>query len=408
MRYRSMWATAFLAASLVGRILWVALSTNGANFVDLHVYRDGAAGLPGGTLYDFVYDGPTATPLPFTYPPFAAVVLYPLSLLPWDVVAWGWQAATVAALYGSVVLALRLCGRRTGVYPVAALWTAIAVWCEPVRVTLDYGQINVFLMLGTLAAVSWARSRKGELAGGALIGLMAAIKLTPAISAVWYLAVRRPLGAVAAAAAFGASLLGCLLFFPQVTRTYFGELIGDADRIGEPELVMNQSLRGALSRLVDHDVGTGLLWIAAVVVSTALAFAAWRAVHRDGSTDDTDDWLAVLLIVQLLGLLVSPISWVHHWVWLVPLAIWLWFGGGRQRPGGRALAWTWFAVGIAGVPWLLRLAEQHDIALPSAVTVVAGAAWPLLALATLAWLALTRPATAAAAQPAAESESVAD
>lgn len=383
-----MWATALLAASVVARVLWVALSTNGANFVDLHVYRDGAAGLADGSLYDFVYHGPTATPLPFTYPPFAAVVLYPLSLLPWDFVLWAWQFATIAALFASVVLAQRLCGRTDGVYAVAAVGTAVAIWCEPVRVTLDYGQINVFLMLGTLAAVWWAKTRRGRILGGVLIGLMAAIKLTPAISALWYPAVRRPLGAIAAAASFAATVVGCWAFFPDITKKYFGSLIGDADRIGQPGLVMNQSLRGALDRVVGHDVGTGAVWIVAVVVAVALAVAAWLAVPQDGGNGRTDgSWLGVLLIIALLGLLVSPISWVHHWVWLIPLAVWLGLGPWARRPGARTLLVCWAVVAGAGVPWLLRLAEQFDVALPTGVRTVGGALWGLLALATLAWIA---------------------
>ncbi|WP_245548464.1 mannosyltransferase [Gordonia araii] len=397
MRSRSMWATVFLTASIVGRLLWVLLSTNGANFVDLHVYRDGAAGIADGSLYSYAYDGPTATPLPFTYPPFAAVVFYPLSLLPWDVVAIGWQFATIAALYASVVLTLRLCGRTGSCYPLAATWTAAGLWCEPVRVTLDYGQINVFLMLGALFAVTIARTRMGLVAGGALIGLMAGIKLTPAISGLWYLAVRRPLGAVAAAAGFAATVAGCLIFFPGVTRTYFDDLLGDADRIGEPELVMNQSLRGALSRMTGHDVGSGWVWLAAVAVALVLAVVAWRSV--DG------DWLAVLLVVQLLGLLVSPISWVHHWVWLVPLAIWLAHGPGTERRWSRAVLAGWIAVGAIGVPWLLRLADQFEVSVAPAVTAVGGAVWPALALVTMVWLAATRPrATGYAADvPLAES-----
>lgn len=156
-----MLATALLAASIIARLVWDTLTVNGRNFVDLHVYRDGSAGLADGSLYVFTYAGETDFALPFTYPPFAAVVLYPLSLVPWDLVAIGWQLATFGALYACVVLALRLCGSTTDVYAVAALWTAPAIWCEPVRVTLDYGQINVFLMLGTLLAVTWARSDRG-------------------------------------------------------------------------------------------------------------------------------------------------------------------------------------------------------------------------------------------------------
>ncbi len=162
MRSRSVLATAFLAASIIARLVWDTLTVNGRNFVDLHVYRDGSAGLADGSLYLFTYSGETDFALPFTYPPFAAVVLYPLSLIPWDIVAIGWQLATFAALYACVVLSLRLCGRSTDVHVLAALWTAPAIWCEPVRVTLDYGQINVFLMLGTLLAIFWRAAPTGH------------------------------------------------------------------------------------------------------------------------------------------------------------------------------------------------------------------------------------------------------
>ena len=379
-RSRSVLATAILAASIIVRLLWDTLTVNGRNFVDLHVYRDGSAGLADGSLYLFTYSGSTDFALPFTYPPFAAVVLYPLSLLPWGLVALLWELATFAALYGSVVLALRLCGRRSGAYTLAAVWSAIAIWCEPVRVTLDYGQINVYLMFATLLAVSWARSRRGQLAGGALIGLIAGIKLTPAITGLWYLAVRKPLGAVAAALAFGATILGCLIFFPEVTRTYYGSLIGDADRIGPVARVINQSLRGALSRIAGHDIGSSWLWLAAVAVAVVFAVAAWRAVR--------DDAFGVLMVVQLLGLLVSPISWVHHWVWLLPLAIWLVHGNGARRTGARVLLGLWVVVAAAGIPWILKMIEQSRYELAPAATAILGTAWSVLALATLAWIAL--------------------
>ncbi|WP_308192489.1 mannosyltransferase [Gordonia sp. 'Campus'] len=376
-----MLATAFLAASIIARLVWDTLTVNGRNFVDLHVYRDGSAGLADGSLYLFTYAGETDFALPFTYPPFAAVVLYPLSLVPWDLVAIGWQLATFAALYACVVLALRLCGSTTDVYAIAALWTAPAIWCEPVRVTLDYGQINVFLMLGTLAAITWARTDRGVLAGGALIGLMAGIKLTPAITGLWYLAVRRPLGAAAAAAAFVFTVLGCLLLFPDVTRTYYGTLFGDADRIGPVEAVINQSLRGTLSRFAGFDVGTGWIWAAGVIVATVVAIVAWRSVA---------DALGVLLVVQFLGLLISPISWVHHWVWVIPLAIWLVHGAGARRRGSRAVLVMWLLVAGLGIPWLLRVTIEYGPHPPAALEAVLGAAWPVATLVTMGWMIATR------------------
>ncbi|WP_280502872.1 glycosyltransferase 87 family protein, partial [Nocardia farcinica] len=90
-------------------MLWMLLSHNGMNLVDLHVYVDGSASFGTDRLYDFTYAEKTPDfPLPFTYPPFAALVFYPLHFLPFTVVAIGWLLATVAALYGVVWITFEL------------------------------------------------------------------------------------------------------------------------------------------------------------------------------------------------------------------------------------------------------------------------------------------------------------
>src|SRR6185369_3422814 len=86
-------------------------------------------------------------------------------------------------------------------------------------------------------------------------------------------------------------------------------------------------------------------------VTAMLAVLAWRAIG--GSADR----LGAILIVQLFGLLLSPISWTHHWVWLLPLMIWLWHGQLRDRTGARVLRWGWLALTVIGVPWLLSFAQ---------------------------------------------------
>ncbi len=113
-----------LIVSVAARLAWTYLAPNGANFVDLHVYLGGAAAIDHpGTLYSYVYADQTPDfPLPFTYPPFAAVVFYPLHLLPFGLVAFCWQIATMAALYGVVRISQRLIG-------VAAPATATASRC---------------------------------------------------------------------------------------------------------------------------------------------------------------------------------------------------------------------------------------------------------------------------------------
>ena len=111
----------------------------------------------------------------------------------------------------------------------------------------------------------------------------------------------------------------------------------------------NQSWRGGISRILGHDAGYGPLVLTGIAASAVLAALAWRAL--DG------DRLGSLLVVELFGLLVSPISWTHHWVWVLPLMIWLINGPWRARPGAQTLGWTWLALTLIGVPWLLSFAQ---------------------------------------------------
>ena len=244
-----------LILSVAARLAWTYLAPNGANFVDLHVYLGGAAAIDHpGTLYSYVYADQTPDfPLPFTYPPFAAVVFYPLHLLPFGLVAFLWQVATVAALYGAVRISQRLVG--AGSHRTAMLWTAISIWIEPLRSTFDYGQINVLLML----AVLWAAYSTRWWVSGLLVGVAAGIKLTPAIAGVYLLGVRRFGAAVLSAVVFAATIAVSVLVVGDQTRYYFTELLGDAHRVGPIATSFNQSWRGGISRILGHDAGFGPL-----------------------------------------------------------------------------------------------------------------------------------------------------
>ncbi|WP_228816517.1 mannosyltransferase [Nocardia transvalensis] len=351
-------ALAALGLSVLARLLWMLVAPNGMNLVDLHVYVGGAADLGTGHLYDFTYAEKTPDfPLPFTYPPFAAVLFYPLHYLPFTVVAVAWLLLIVAALYAVVRLSFAFllgAAAREYRYRTAAIgWTALGLWLEPVRTTIDYGQVNVFLVLAGMAAAYSARSWLS----GLLVGIAAGVKLTPAVTGLYFVARRRWASAVWAAVVFAATIGVSFALSPTETRTYFGPLLGDANRIGPVGSVWNQSLRGALSRLLGHDAGSpwhafghripfGPWWLAAVLVVTVLAWFAWRALG-------SDDRLGTLLVVQLFGLMVSPISWSHHFVWLLPLILWLLYGPLRAAAGARVLAGYWLVTTLIGVPWIL-------------------------------------------------------
>ncbi|WP_006243021.1 mannosyltransferase [Mycolicibacterium tusciae] len=373
-------APILLVISIVARLAWTYLVPNGANFVDLHVYVGGAGMLDQpGSLYDYVYADQTPDfPLPFTYPPFAAIVFNPLHLLPFGLVAFAWQLGLFAALYGVVRISQRLLGsgdRRT-----AMLWTAIGIWIEPLRSTFDYGQINVLLVLAVLYAVYSTR----WWISGLLVGLAAGVKLTPAASGLYFLGARRWAAVAFSAVVFFATVGVSWLIIGDETRYYFTELLGDASRVGPIGTSFNQSWRGGISRILGHDAGYGPLVLAGIAVTAVLAVLAWRAIGG------ASDRLGAIVVVQLFGLLLSPISWTHHWVWLIPLMIWLLHGPLRERLGARVLGWGWLALTLIGVPWLLSFAQPTIWVISRPWYLAwAGLIYIVATLATLAWIAAT-------------------
>lgn len=373
-------APVLLALSVAARLAWTYLVPNGANFVDLHVYLGGAAALDTpGALYSYVYGDQTPDfPLPFTYPPFAALVFYPLTKLPFGLVAFGWQVGTIAALYGVVRLSQRLIYRAAGDRRRAMLWTALGIWTEPLRSTFDYGQVNVILVL----LVLWAVCSTRWWLSGLLVGLAAGIKLTPAVSGLYFVGMRRWAAALFAAVVFAGTVAVSIGVIGQQARYYFTDLLGDASRVGPIGTSFNQSWRGAVSRILGYDAGYGPLVLIAIAATAILAIAAWRALDRDR--------LGSLLVVELFGLLISPISWTHHWIWLLPLMIWLFDGPWRDLPGARALGWGWLLLSVAGVPWLLSFAQPTiwQIGRPWYLA-WAGLVYIVATLATLVWMTVS-------------------
>lgn len=385
-------APLLLAASVAARLAWTYLVPNGANFVDLHVYLGGAAALDHpGTLYSYVYADQTPDfPLPFTYPPFAALVFYPLTRLPFGLVAFCWELGIIAALYGVVRLSQRLLGVPAGEqHRQAMAWTSLAIWTEPLRSTFDYGQVNVILVLAVLAAVYSSR----WWISGLLVGLAAGVKLTPAVSGLYFLGMRRWRTASFSAVVFAGTVAVSIAVIGQQARYYFTDLLGDAGRVGPIGTSFNQSWRGGISRLLGYDAGYGPLVLAGIAVTAVLAVLAWRGLAGER--------LGSLLVVQLFGLLLSPISWTHHWVWLVPLAIWLLSGPWSQRRGARALGLGWLALAIVGVPWLLSFAQPTiwQIGRPWYLA-WAGLVYIVAVLATLGWIAATGRTARRSREPA--------
>ncbi|MFO7165183.1 MAG: mannosyltransferase [Mycolicibacterium hassiacum] len=368
-----------LVISVAARLAWTYLAPNGANFVDLHVYVGGAAMLDGGELYSYVYGEQTPDfALPFTYPPFAALVFYPLHMVPFGVLALASHLVSIAALYGVVRISQRLLG---AVDPRSTmLWTAVGIWLEPLRSTFDYGQINVLLVLAVLYAVY---STRGWVSG-LLVGVAAGIKLTPAVSGLYFLGARRWGVVFGSAGVFLATVVLSAVLLRDETWYYFTQLLGEAQRVGPIGTSTNQSWRGGISRILGYDAGYGPLVIAGIALTAVLAALAWRAIG--GAADR----LGALVVVQLFGLLLSPISWTHHWVWLLPLMIWLLHGPLGTRRGARLLGWAWLVLLLVGVPWLLGFAQSELWAISRPWYLAwAGLVYIVATLTTLGYIAAT-------------------
>lgn len=355
--------------------------------IDLMVYRDGSPTLLQGTLYDWhltEYSGQFA--LPFTYPPFAAILFLPLSWLPWVAVRVLWQAVSVVCLCWLVRLSLRLIARDRGQEFTDDVWqrrvmfaTALALWIEPVRTTLNYGQVNLLLAAVVLAGMVSAR----PVLSGLSVGLTAGIKLTPALSGIYFLATRRWAAAFWSAVAFALTVAVAWVVSPNQSSLYWFHLLGQTDRIGPVGSAINQSLRAALSRTVGYDVGSGPIWLAGAAVAAVLLFFALRAAIR------AQDTLAGVVAVQFFTLLVSPISWSHHWVWVVPALLWLVYG---RAAGGRlvtitAVAWV-VAVGSFVISFLLVLQSSIWVISRPWYASLLGWAYPACGLLTLIAIAV--------------------
>ncbi|WP_328869294.1 glycosyltransferase 87 family protein [Streptomyces sp. NBC_00287] len=296
----------------------------------------------GGRIYDYLVPGTTYG---FTYPPFAAVAMLPMALLDLPV------AIAVALLLnlGALAVVLRILAgrdwRRYGWFGCALGACALAMF-EPLRDTFSFGQVNV-LLLALVLTDAWLLATGRERWVGYGIGLAAAIKLTPAIFIGLLLLARRWRAAgVATAVAVGATALAAWVT-PDASRFYWTRALWDTTRIGRLDYVSNQSLQGVLARLGEPDRAP---WAVAVVL--VLCVWAWRA----GRAIAAGEWIAAFALTGLTACLVSPITWVHHLVWLLPSFAVL-IRAGRARTAAvlyalmcTSVVWLWFddASGVDG------------------------------------------------------------
>jgi alpha-1,2-mannosyltransferase len=316
---------------------------------DLVVYRD------GGLIVRHVspaYDPHRSSPLydwtgqngvQFTYPPFAAVIFAVGSALSWTAMRWAMTLASLAALGLSLWLVFGALGYRDR--PAVRLGatlgvSALALATEPVQQTLALGQVNLLLMLLVVADLLTA----GALTPGGQtrwwhgigIGIAAGVKLTPLIFIPYLLLIRRYRQAATATAVFAATAALGYALLPRDSSTYWAHgLFLKANRIVFLGTRGNQSLRGVLTRLAGSVSEGTVPWIAAAILVAVAGLGAAALLYPARQP------VPAMLACALTGLLVSPLSWDHHWVWVAPgIALLAHLGAVARRRAARAAWWA--------------------------------------------------------------------
>jgi len=334
-------------------VLFQTFSTQPWSMLDLRVY------LWGGTLvrhshdpYLYSYD----QFLHFTYTPVAAGFFALISFINVQVVKGLITAASIASLLGVLWMtsgALHAWRTRSRLGATLAIG-AVALWLEPVRQTLSFGQVNLLLMVLIVADLCLPDSRWWK---GAGVGLAAGFKLTPLIFIPYLLLTRRFRAAAVATATFALTIAVSMALLPKATEHYwFDGLFLNPHRLGNVAYVGNQSLYGALVRLCGSTAAAHPYQLAAVAVVGAggLLLAAW-ASHRGQE-------MAGILVCALTGLLVSPVSWSHHWVWVAPVLVVL--VDLAMRAAGRLRLACWAVIAavaalFSGVLWTVPAHGQN-------------------------------------------------
>jgi len=386
-----------LAACLVAFAAYTFIALHGTigrtiqiEHIDLNVYRAGARAVLNGTnLYGTLPAAAPGIDLPFTYPPIAALLLAPLAILPSALDAFIALSTTVLLLAYVQRAVLRTIGQPSGTMLNWSMLLAmpVALILDPVRIALADGQIDVLLMALVVADTLGSGIRiRGRHHRGVLVGLAAAVKLTPAVFVLYYLARGDRRAAATSAASFVAFTGLGALTAPRDSSEYWLHAVFQTDRIGAIWYAANQSLEAVLSRfgLTGHALSAS--WILACILVLTLAWITMRRAAAFGTP------VGVLLLNALAELLISPISWTHHWVWIVPMLIAL---GSSARHGAprqiRSLAVVAFAVFALGPQWLLPHGDNRELH---------WALWEQILGGTYVWFGLAVLVTVALASPA--------
>jgi alpha-1,2-mannosyltransferase len=359
------WLLQLLALAALGYAGWQQIGHTPYR-IDIDVYRmGGQAWLDGHPLYDHdvKFHTPIGLNLPFTYPPLAAVIFCPFAWLGMPAASVTITLITMALLLISTMLVLTRLDvwNTTRLVPgpawarrwwlTALIVAGATIWFEPIESNFAFGQINVVLMTLVIAdcvprRTPWPR--------GLLLGLGIALKLTPAVFLLYFWLRRDRRAVLTSLASVAAATLAGFALAWHDSWQYWTHTVRNTDRIGSASLNTNQNVAGTLARLGLSDHDRFLPWVAACLLILALTVWAARRVLR------ADEPVLAVICIALFGLAVSPVSWSHHWVWMLPAVVVTTVLAWRRRNAAMALV---SAAGTALMVWspIDLMPKHHEV-----------------------------------------------
>ena len=289
----------------------------------------------------------------FIYPPIAAILMTPLAFGPYVF----WQVIWTAGLVWAQQSVLKRCGAPRG-WKLGLLGIAVVLAVEPIRTTLGYGQVNTMLMALVVAdLLPDPPEHRRRIPQGILIGLAAAIKLTPALFVIFMFLIGKRRAAITAVISFAVFTgIGAILLFRE-TVVFFSGLSGGDTRTASPLYAGNQSLLGVFFRLGDSSRTTTLLGLAVAGVLAVLGCLVAAHWWRSGEK------VFAIAIVGLTTCLASPLSWTHHYVWILPMGMAVLSPGvprWARYVGGFWVVWVCACLPLAALPYGGGRERQFD------------------------------------------------
>jgi len=304
---------------------------------DLNIYDN--AGLITRHAPDTLYTWQFLPGVKYLYTPFAALGFAAGSLLPWAVLKWLMTVVSLAAMVATVWFAFGQLGWRGRDRSVAVLGvSAAALWTEPVLRSVQVGQIELVLM----ALIAWDLCQPDDRRWkGVGIGLAAGIKLVPLIFIPYLILAGKLRQAAVATAAFAATAAIGFAVLPHDSVKWWltGYFLhaGNFANVGLGSL-LNQSLLALLTRTPAGAGSVTALWLALAALLAVLGLLAAAMLARCGRP--TAGWV----MCGVTGVLISPISWDNHWVWIVPV---LAIGVDAAMRGRGARRWAYWGLTVA-------------------------------------------------------------